>query len=206
MWAFILLPVFVLSLALVFHASYSIDKIRSKWTEYRCNPFYMPFASYMQSDVTTAENFQYCLNALGTEALKLPLDAVHDVMSVATDSISEIVGPMALFREMFARIRKFMLSFTASTLTKVTSSTNVFVFYLAKIRDILKRFVGQGYIASYIAYVGVSFIESFVTLCITVIKSFIYAMLCIAIILALFQPEILAVVIVIASMLASAGA
>lgn len=206
MWAFILLPVFVLSLALVFHASYSIDKIKSNWTEYRCNPFYMPFAGYMQNEVSTSENFQYCLNAIGTEALKLPLDAVHDVMSVATDSISEITGPLSLFREMFARIRKFMLSFTASTLTKVTSSTNVFVFYLAKIRDILKRFIGQGYIASYIAYVGVSFIESFVTLCITVIKSFIYAMLCIAIILALFQPEILAVVIVIASMLAAAGA
>lgn len=206
MWAFILLPVFVLSLALVFHASYSIDKVKSNWTEYRCNPFYMPFAGYMQSDVTTGENFQYCLNAIGSEALKLPLDAVHDVMSVATDSISEISGPLGLFREMFARIRKFMLSFTASTLTKVTGSTNVFVFYLAKIRDVLKRFIGQGYIASYLAYVGVSFIESFVTLCITVIKSFIYAMLCIAIILALFQPEILAVVIVIASMLAAAGA
>jgi hypothetical protein len=206
MWAFVLLPIFVLSLALIFHASYSIDKIKSSWTEYRCNPLYMPFAGVMQSKVTTLENFQYCLNSIGNEALKLPMDAVNDVMSTAVDSIAEITGPLALFRAMFSRLRKFMLSFTATTLTKVTSSTNVFVFYLAKIRDILKRFVGQGYIASYLAYVGVSFIESFVTLCITVIKSFVYAMLCIAIVLALFQPEILAVVVVIASMLAAAGA
>jgi len=206
MWAFVLLPIFVLSLALIFHASYSIDKIKSSWAEYRCNPLYMPFAGVMQSKVTTLENFQYCLNSIGNEALKLPMDAVNDVMSTAVDSIAEITGPLALFRAMFARLRKFMLSFTATTLTKVTSSTNVFVFYLAKIRDILKRFVGQGYIASYLAYVGVSFIESFVTLCITVIKSFVYAMLCIAIVLALFQPEILAVVVVIASMLAAAGA
>jgi hypothetical protein len=206
MWAVVLLPVFVLSLALIFHASYSIDKVKSSWAQYRCNPMYMPFAGFMQSEVSTLENFQYCLNAIGNEALKLPMDAVQDVMSTAAESIAEIAGPLDLFRLMFARLRKFMLSFTATTLTKVTSSTNVFVFYLAKIRDILKRFIGQGYIASYLAYVGVSFIESFVTLCITVIKSFVYAMLCIAIVLALFQPEILAVVIVIASMLAAAGA
>lgn len=206
MWAIVLLPVFALSVIMVFHASYSIDRIKSNWVEYRCNPFYMPFAGYMQEDVSTTENFQYCLNAIGSEALKLPLDAVNGVLGTVTDSVSEIAGPLDLFRQLFARIRKFMLSFTATTLTKVTSSTSVFVFYLAKIRDVLKRFIGQGYIASYLAYVGVSFIESFVTLCITVIKSFIYAMLCIAIILALFQPEILAVVVVIASMLAAAGA
>lgn len=206
MWAIVLLPVFALSVIMVFHASYSIDRIKSNWVEYRCNPFYMPFAGYMQEDVSTTENFQYCLNAIGSEALKLPLDAVNGVLGTVTDSVSEIAGPLDLFRQLFARIRKFMLSFTSTTLTKVTSSTSVFVFYLAKIRDVLKRFIGQGYIASYLAYVGVSFIESFVTLCITVIKSFIYAMLCIAIILALFQPEILAVVVVIASMLAAAGA
>jgi hypothetical protein len=206
MWAIILLPVFALSVIMVFHASYSLDRIKSNWVEYRCNPFYMPFAGYMQEDVSTTENFQYCLNAIGSEALKLPLDAVNGVLGTVTDSVSEIAGPLDLFRQLFARIRKFMLSFTSTTLTKVTSSTSVFVFYLAKIRDVLKRFIGQGYIASYLAYVGVSFIESFVTLCITVIKSFIYAMLCIAIILALFQPEILAVVVVIASMLSAAGA
>jgi hypothetical protein len=44
------------------------------------------------------------------------------------------------------------------------------------------------------------------TLCISVIKGFVYAMLAIAIVLAFFQPEILAMVLVIASMLAAAGA
>jgi hypothetical protein len=100
----------------------------------------------------------------------------------------------------------FMLSFTSTTLGKVSNSSSVFVGYLIKIRDILQRFGGQGYIASYLAYVGISFIESFVTLCISIIKGFVYAMLLIAIVLALFQPEILALVLVMASMLAAAGA
>jgi hypothetical protein len=206
MWLFILLPIFALATALVFHASYSIDKVKSEWIQYRCNPLYMPFAEMMNPEVTVSQNFQYCMGQMSGEAVKVPLDAVHAVTGTATETISEMAGPLDLFRQMFSRLRMFMLSFTSTTLGKVSNSSSVFVGYLIKIRDILQRFGGQGYIASYLAYVGISFIESFVTLCISVIKGFVYAMLCIAIVLALFQPEILALVLVMSSMLAAAGA
>lgn len=206
MWLFFLLPVFALATAMVFHASYSIDKVKADWVNYRCNPIYMPFAGMISDDVSVGENFQYCMGLMSGQAVKAPLDGVHAIMSTATDAISEIAAPLDLFRMMFSRLRLFMLSFTSTTLGKATNSTSVFVGYLIKIRDLLQRFAGQGYIASYLAYVGISFIEAFVTLCITVIKGFVYAMLCIAIVLALFQPEILALVLVMASMLAAAGA
>jgi hypothetical protein len=167
---------------------------------------YMPFAEMINPETTVSENFQYCMGQMSGEIVKIPLDAVHAITSTATDSISEIAGPLDLFRQMFSRMRMFMLSFTSTTLGKVSNSSSVFVGYLIKIRDILQRFGGQGYIASYLAYVGISFIEAFVTLCISVIKGFVYAMLCIAIVLALFQPEILALVLVMASMLSAAGA
>ena len=206
MWLFILLPFFAILTALIFHASYSIDKVKSDWIEYRCNPMYMPFAEMINPEVTVSENFQYCMGQMSGEVVKIPLDAVHAVTSTATDSISEMAGPLDLFRQMFSRLRMFMLSFTSTTMGKVSNSSSVFVGYLIKIRDILQRFGGQGYIASYLAYVGISFIESFVTLCISVIKGFVYAMLLIAVVLALFQPEILALVLVMASMLSAAGA
>jgi hypothetical protein len=206
MWLLILLPICSLAVALIFHASYSIDKVKSEWVQYRCNPMYMPFAEMMNPEVTVSENFQYCMGQMSGEVLKIPLDAVHAVTGTATDSISEMVEPLGLFRQMFTRMRKTMLSFTSTTMGKVSNSSSVFVGYLIKMRDMLQRFSGQGYIASYLAYIGISFIESFVTLCISVIKGFVYAMLCIAIVLALFQPEILALVLVMASMLAAAGA
>jgi len=206
MWLFFILPIFAIVTAMVFHASYSIDKVKLDWVNYRCNPIYMPFAGMITDNVSVAENFQYCLGQMSGEVVKIPLDGVHAILSVATDAISEIAGPLDLFRMMFSRLRLFMLSFTSTTLGKATNSTSVFVGYLIKIRDVLQRFAGQGYIASYIAYIGISFIESFVTLCITVIKGFVYAMLCIAIVLAMFQPEILALVLVMASMLSAAGA
>lgn len=206
MWLFILLPIFAIGTALVFHASYSIDKVKSEWIQYRCNPMYMPFAEMVNPEVTTSENFQYCMGQMSGEVLKIPADGVRAVTSNATQSISESVGSLDLFRQMTSRMRGTMLSFTSTTMGKVSNSSSVFVGYLIKIRDMLQRFSGQGYIASYIAYIGISFIESFVTLCISVIKGFVYAMLCIAIVLALFQPEILALVLVMASMLAAAGA
>lgn len=206
MWLFVLLPIFALGTALVFHASYSIDKVKSEWIKYRCNPMYMPFAEMMNPDVTVSENFQYCMGQMSGEIVKIPLDAVRAVTGTATETISEMVGPLDLFRQMFTRLRMFMLSFTSTTMGKVSNSSSVFVGYLIKIRDVLQRFAGQGYIASYLAYVGISFIESFVTLCISAIKAFVIAMLCIAVVLAIFQPEVLALVLVMSSMLVAAGA
>jgi hypothetical protein len=204
MWLFFILPLFVITTALLFHASYSIDAVKADWINYRCNPLYMPFAGMISENVSVAENFEYCMGLMRAEAIKAPIDGVHAIMSTVTEAVSEIAGPLDLFRLMFSRLRLFMLSFTSTTLGKATNSSSVFIAYLIKIRDILQRFAGQGYIASFIAYVSISFIESFVTLCITVIRGFVYAMLSIAIVLALFQPEILALVIDIAAMLAAA--
>jgi len=102
-------------------------------------------------------------------------------------------------------MRKFMLSFTISTLSKAASSTSVFVHYLIKIRDIFQRFVGQGYISAYLTQVIVAFIESFALLFMSILKTFIYIMLAISFVLALFQPQLLAIVLVLASIVAASG-
>jgi len=48
--------------------------------------------------------------------------------------------------------------------------------------------------------------EAFVKLFISIVKTFVIVMLAISFVLALFQPELLAVVLALASMLAAAGA
>jgi hypothetical protein len=103
-------------------------------------------------------------------------------------------------------IRKVILKFAASTFSKIASSSSVFIHFLIKIRDILNRFVGQGYIATYLVYGLMSFMEAFVKLFISIVKTFIIAMLAISFVLALFQPEILVITLVLASIMSSAGA
>jgi len=206
MWLFFGLPVLVILVMSIIHASHSMNELKLHWDEYRCNPAYMPFTGVIRPDIGVQENFLYCINQMGNDIIKYPLDVIHLLLGTVVSALSEIGGSLGIFRNMFSRLRKFVLSFTASTMSKAASSSSVFIHYLIKIKDIFRRFVGQGYIASLLTYTLFSFVECFVVLFISIIKTFVFVMLAIAIVLALFQPEILAVVLVLASLLAAAGA
>ena len=158
MWLFIGLPILVIMGMMLIHASATIDNIKSNWVEYRCNPMYMPFASIINSDTTIQQNLSFCLNQLGNEVMKKPLDGLNSMFATTGDSLGEITGSLGLFHSMFGRLRKFMLSFAVTTLSKAASSTSMFVHYLIKIRDIFQRFVGQGYISGYLTQVIIAFI------------------------------------------------
>jgi len=205
-WLFWTLPIVALLLTGIVHASESLNKIRDNWNEYRCNPIYIPFAGVVRPDVGVELNFQYCMGQMSNEILKVPLDGINSLFSVMGSALSEFSGPMSIFRVMFSKMRGFVLSFTASTMSKAASSTSVFIHYLIKIRDIFKRFVGQGYISSYLTYLIFAFMEGFVILFLTILRGFVLTMLAISFVLALFQPELLAITVVLASLLASAGA
>lgn len=205
MWLFFGLPILMLGIASIVYASQTIDEVRANWSQYRCNPIYMPFAGMINPEVSTDANFMNCINQFGSEIWKAPIDAIMGAFGVIGQTLTEMTGPLDLFRKLFQRIRMFMLSFTASTMSKAATSTSVFIHFLIKIRDIFKRFVGQGYIASYLTYIIFAFVESFVTLFITILKTFVIVMLAISIVLALFQPELFAIVIALASILAAAG-
>jgi hypothetical protein len=199
---------FVLALCAVgyVHLTGNIVKIRANWSEYRCNPMYMPFVGWIDESEDALSNFTHCVGLIGKDILAHNNDVFGSLLSVITEALSTLLNPLNLVRGLITRIRKFVLSFTSSTLGKASGPVGMFVYYLNKIQDILRRFVGEGYIAAMFGATTVGFIESFVTLVITIIKGFVIAMLAISFILALFQPELLVIVLTIASLLASAGA
>ena len=205
MWLFYALPVLAVFFMGVIHASESLEKIRLHWNEYRCNPIYIPFAGYIRPDIGVEENFQHCMNMFGQSIFRFVIDAIMALFKDLVSGLSEISGPLSMFRGMFSRIRKFMLSFAAQTFGKITNSMSSITYILIKIRDVLKRFVGTGWIATFLANAAIDSAVSFVMLCISIIKGFVYALLAISIILALFQPELLVFAIVIASLLGNAG-
>ena len=206
MWLFFGLPLLVFFIMGVIHASESVEKMRLHWNEYRCNPIYMPFAGHINPDVDTSENFMYCTNQIAGEIFKYALDGVHELLGTFTTSLGEFMQPLKLFRSLFSNLRGFMFTFMATSMSKAATSTSVFVHYLIKIRDMLGRFVGQGYIMSFFTYTIFSFLEGFIVLFITLLKTFVIVMLAISFVLALFQPELLAITLALASALAAAGA
>jgi hypothetical protein len=199
-------PILSLFIILLIHAYWNIRSIGDNWSEHRCNPLYMPLAGIVDPKTGLEGNFNHCMNMIGKEVVADATDAIGSELSLIEQAFQAILSPLKLFRELLSRIRKFVLSFATSTLDKATGPVSTFVYYLNKIQDLIRKMVGEGYIATFFGISAVSFIEGFVTLCISVIKGFVYAMLAIAIVLAFFQPEILAMVLVIASMLAAAGA
>lgn len=206
MWIFFGFPILIIFFMIGIHLSESLDDVKRNWNEYRCNPMYIPFAGWVRDDVTTQENFIYCTSQFGKEILKTPLQGIQSMIGVLLSSLFEFTGSIGVFRDMFTRLRKFIISFAASTFSKIASSSSIMVHYMIKIQDILRRFVGQGYIASYMTYIIISFMEGFVILFISILKAFVIAMLIISFVLALFQPQLLVITLVLASILASSGA
>ena len=190
---------------LVAHGIGNWEKVKQNWDEYRCNPMYIPVAGFIRPDVSASDNFVHCTNALAASIWGIVQAQLNSYFGVLGESLGELTKPLDLFRFVISRIRKFMFSFMAQTMSKATGSTSMFLHYLTKIQDVLKRFVAQGYIGGFLVQVMVDFIWSFVTLFISIVKTFVFILLAISFILALFNPALLVLAIVLASLIASSG-
>jgi len=180
-------------------------EIKDDWPNNRCNPMYMPVAGFIRPDISSADNFVHCTNEFAGKVWGIVVDQLNSYFAVLGSSLNQLAAPLTAFRNVFSNIRKFLFAFMAQTLAKAANSTSVFLHYLSKIRDVMSRFAGQGYIAAYLAQVLVDFVWSFVTLFISIIKTFVFGLLAISFILALFNPVLLVLAIVLASLIAASG-
>jgi len=164
----------------------------------------MPFAGLIDPSTGVQGNFEQCMNLVGKDILGQVLDVMNSLLSVISNSIKELLAPLGAFRNMFTTMRKFILSFTNTTISKASGPVSAFSYALIKLRDLLNRMVGEGTLAVFFTATAAEFMESFVILCFSVIKAFVVAMMIISVVLALFQPELLAIVVFIAALLAAA--
>ena len=184
----------------------NLRKIEDNWSEHRCNPMYMPFAGMVDPELGAGGNFRSCLNLIGKSVVGRLIEVLSSQFSLIAGMLADITNPLALMRAMMNNMRKFIMSFAGSTLGKASGPVSMFVYYLNKIQDLIRRIVGEGYIATFFGITAVAFIQGFVFLIIGVIKAFVIAMLIISVILAMFNLPMLAIVLTIAASLAAAGA
>lgn len=187
------------------HAYGNLRKISANWSQYRCNPSYMLFAGMVDPETGIGGNFRNCMNLIGSAVAGSMTDALGSQFSIISDMLKNIANPLALFRKMITTIRKFIMSFASSTLSKASAPVGAFVYVLNKLNDLLRRMFGEGYIMAYFGASAVAFMESFISFVLGVIKAFVVAMLIISVILALFQPQILALTLVLSAALMAAG-
>jgi hypothetical protein len=165
----------------------------------------MPFVSFLDDSTDTETNFYNCLGVISKNVVSQMTDSLGSQFSIIGETLESLSNPINAFREISNMMRKTVLSFVTSILGKASVPLSSFVYILNKVQDLLRRMVGEGYIAALFGVTMVSFIEAFVSLIVNIIKGFVYAMLIISVILMLFQPEILAIVLSLASALAAVG-
>jgi hypothetical protein len=156
--------------------------------------------------VDIGTNFHSCLNVMGASVVGQMNDGLGSQFSLISGMLEDIANPLNIFRQIINAVRGFIASFTSSTLGKASGPVSMFVYYLNKIQDVIRRMVAEGYIAAFFGLSVVSFIEGFISLVLNIIKMFVIAMLIIAILLSLLNIPLLIFVISLAAALSVAGA
>ena len=108
----------------------------------------MPFSSLIQPEVGTASNFNHCMAAMGAHILKQPLDTIQHILSQFTNMIKTVVEKLNVFRDLRQKLSGVMITMMTTIIGKLTAIISVFVGNLHKIRDLIRRMIGTGAIAS----------------------------------------------------------
>ena len=184
-------PLLILGVILYTYAQATLDDARDNWVQYRCNPIYMPFAGSIQPEVSTADNFQYCISSLAQQVFKLLLDPIYMLFDVFNRLISMVGHEFRFFRNFISGIQTFITSFTAETFAKIHGSFGVVMSLMSRIRDIIGRIVGSVGYTTAIAVTAVNLIEALVGYMKTVIIAIVVILFAISILLAFVAPPLL---------------
>lgn len=124
-WITILSIIFVTFISFYFLIRGFIKSYKAVWQSKKCNPIFMPFAGFINSDSTnsdfdnTKKNFDECLNELnfniGME-FKSPLDALFSFFMIIFNFVSYIIG---LIMNFFLYLLNLLLSFFKMILEKI---------------------------------------------------------------------------------------
>ena len=120
----------------------------------------MPFAGIIQPEVGGYSNFNHCMAAMGKEILKLPLDSIQHILKQFMEMLRSIADRLNVFRGLRQKLSLVMMSVTTTMMGKMTGIVSVLVGNLHKIRDLVRRMIGTGTIATFVAYTTFMFIKT----------------------------------------------
>jgi hypothetical protein len=189
--AVIIGPLLIAGVILYTYAQATLDDVRADWVKYRCNPIYMPFAGGVQPDVTTYENFQFCISSMAQQVFQLLLDPIYMLFNVFNRLVGGISHQLRYFRNFISGIQMFITSFTAETFAKIHDSFGVLMSLLSRIRDLMSRLIGSAGYTAAIAITSVKLIEALVGFMKTVITAIIIILFAIGLILVFVAPQLL---------------
>jgi hypothetical protein len=184
-------PLLILGVIVYTYVQANLDKLRDEWTTYRCNPLYMPFAGGIQPEVSTLENYQFCVNMMSQNVFALLMEPVNLMFGVFTGLVGMITHDLGYFRNFVSGIMTFIMSFIGDIFSKIQNTFGVMVNLLARVRDLTSRILGSAGYAATIMITTINMIKSLWSLLVTLINTIVTILFALSIVLSFVFPPLL---------------
>lgn len=161
-------------------------EIRDNWSKYRCNPLYMPFAGLVQPEVGASGNFNQCMGMMSKNILKVPMDSIQTYVTAFKNTLSAVSDKLNIFRDLRVKLAGVLMSLANMVMGKLSGMVGGLTHTLIKVKDIMARIAGTGYIGMLFSYTMFLSLKGFWKLSISILQAFIIATMAIGIALLLF--------------------
>lgn len=131
-----------------------VDEIKENWVQYRCNPMYMPFASFVGVD--TAGNFMRCTTKSFQDYAGFILDPINQLFGTFLGMFSSIADSLNSMRSMFNGIRTAFLGIVTMIFGKLANTMASMQYLMIRIRTVFLRVSGVMFSMMNIMNTGIS--------------------------------------------------
>lgn len=163
-----------------------LEEIKANWSTYRCNPLYMPFAGLVQPEVGASGNFNQCMGMMSKNILKVPMDSIQSYVTAFKNTLSAVSDKLNIFRDLRVKLASVLMSLATMVMGKLSGMVSGLTHTLIKVKDILGRIAGTGYIGMLFSYTLFLSLKGFWKLAISILQGFILATMAIGIAVLIF--------------------
>ena len=148
-WIVVITVIIFTLLIMFFYISNHFNKVKQNWKNERCNPFYMPFAGYInpQKNISkseyTVKNFEYCNEKLIKEAEEEVMKPVYDITNMINDMYNSIYNSVLSMGGSLNILKAHVESMSQIVLNKMISVLIPFQLLFIGLKDALHKMIGS---------------------------------------------------------------
>jgi hypothetical protein len=152
MLLFIVITLGAVIASAIFYGSSRVKYLKDNWSELRCNPVYMPLASYVGVD--PFDNFVKCTTKSFGDYAGMAMDPLHAQISLISDGFETITDALSDMRGLFSSVRGGFGMIFQMVFGKISNLMSSMQYLMIRIRTIMGRIVGVFASIIYAFYAG----------------------------------------------------
>jgi hypothetical protein len=138
--------------AALYYGSSRVKYLKDHWSELRCNPVYMPMASYVGVD--PLDNFVKCTTKSFGDYAGMAMDPIHGQMALVADGMGSITEALSDMRGLFSSVRGGFGMVFQMVFGKISNLMSSMQYLMIRIRTVMARIVGVFASIIYAFYAG----------------------------------------------------